>query len=79
MNDLPAEPLLLLNAGATLFMTGLIWLSTALLQVPLHRALLPGFDPAKIHRLVRSNWLRTVAWTLRSGIALWLIRPEAWA
>jgi hypothetical protein len=70
-----------LHAGASrsvawvgLALLGLIWLSTVLLQVPAHRQLLSGYDPAVIDRLVRSNWLRTIAWTLRAGIALWLLR-----
>lgn len=51
----------------------LIWLSTALLQVPCHQSLLDGFD-ARIHqRLVRTNWIRTVAWTIRAILALYLL------
>jgi hypothetical protein len=61
-------------AWAGLALLGLIWLSTALLQVPAHRRLLSGYDLATIDRLVRSNWLRTITWTLRAGIALWLLR-----
>jgi len=59
-------------AGAALL--ALIWLSTALLQVPLHNALSDGFDPAIHSRLVQTNWIRTVAWTLRAFIALSLLR-----
>lgn len=59
-------------AGAALL--ALIWLSTALLQVPLHNALSDGFDPAIHSRLVQTNWIRTVAWTLRAFIALSLFR-----
>jgi hypothetical protein len=44
------------------------WLSTACLQVPLHNRLARGFE-AKTHRaLVRSNWIRTAAWTLRGAL-----------
>lgn len=50
-----------------------IWASTALLQVPRHTALGSGFDE-KAHRfLVVSNWVRTVAWTLRGALVLWII------
>ncbi|OYV00209.1 MAG: hypothetical protein CFE26_24345 [Verrucomicrobiales bacterium VVV1] len=43
------------------------WLSTACLQVPLHNRLARGFE-TKAHRaLVRSNWIRTVAWTVRGA------------
>jgi hypothetical protein len=55
----------------------LIWLSTALLQVPKHNLLSAGFDPAAHAALVSSNWLRTLAWTLRSALTLyWLASPR---
>jgi hypothetical protein len=47
-----------------------IWTSTALVQVPCHRTLLTGFDLPAARRLVTTNWLRTVAWTVRAGLAL---------
>ncbi len=43
----------------------LIWASTAWWQVPLHQSLASGFDEHRIQRLVESNWLRTVAWSIR--------------
>ena len=43
-----------------------VWLSTFLLQVPAHRALLRGWDPKTHARLVATNWIRTICWTLRS-------------
>lgn len=51
----------------------LIWLSTAFLQVPLHRRLAEGYDLLAVRRLVRTNWLRTSAWTLRGFIAVLLL------
>jgi hypothetical protein len=45
------------------------WLSTGLVQVPLHERLGRGFDEAAHRRLVLTNWFRTAAWTLR-GIAV---------
>lgn len=50
-----------------------LWLSTAFLQVPRHRELESGFNDASHRRLVQSNWLRTVAWSLRGVLALWMI------
>jgi uncharacterized membrane protein len=41
----------------------LTWASTALVQVPLHHRLGVRHDEGQIRRLVRSNWLRTLAWT----------------
>lgn len=51
----------------------LIWLSTFIVQVPLHRRLERAFDPGVVGALVRTNWIRTVAWTARSTIAGWMI------
>lgn len=43
----------------------LIWISTAYWQMPHHEKLLEGFDEVRIEKLVRSNWLRTFAWSIR--------------
>ena len=51
-----------------LALVGIIWASTALLQVPCHTALGQGFDAATHRRLVRTNWIRTAAWTLRGAL-----------
>ena len=53
-----------------------IWLSTALVQVPLHQRLSSGFDRLIARRLVRTNWWRTAAWSVRAVIALQLLRPS---
>lgn len=50
-----------------------IWLSTFLLQVPLHRRLERGFDPDAHAALVRTNWIRTLAWTARGLLLLALL------
>ena len=50
-----------------------IWLSTALIQVPLHRRLLGGYDIHSARRLVRTNWIRTIGWSARSVLVLWLV------
>ncbi len=50
-----------------------IWVSTALLQIPCHRKLGFGFDAAVHRRLVQSNWLRTAGWTVRSVLVLWMV------
>jgi hypothetical protein len=52
-----------------------IWGSTFLLQVPLHTKLGSGFDEAVWRALVRSNWIRTVAWSARAAlVTFWLWR-----
>lgn len=51
---------------------GVIWASTFLIQVPLHRKLLEGWD-ARLHkRLVTTNWIRTAAWTGRGFLLSWI-------
>jgi hypothetical protein len=62
---------LLSSVGLLLLM--LTWASTALLQVPCHRRLVLGFDRPTAERLVRTNWLRTIAWSGRGLIALLLL------
>ena len=49
-----------------------IWLSTFLIQVPLHGTLSDGFDDPAHTALVSSNWIRTLAWTARGGLLLWV-------
>ncbi len=51
----------------------IIWLSTFLLQVPLHEKLAAGFSADVQQRLVLTNWTRTIAWTLRGALVLWMI------
>ncbi len=52
----------------------IVWLSTFFWQVPCHNVLLVGFDEERHAWLVRSNWLRTVLWSVRALLALyWLV------
>ncbi|MCC5844518.1 MAG: hypothetical protein JJU05_09725 [Verrucomicrobia bacterium] len=50
----------------------LIWISTFALQVPAHTKLTQGYDPALVRTLVRTNWLRTAAWTARSLLLVFI-------
>lgn len=55
-----------------LALLAVVWISTFLLQVPQHRRLERGFDAEAWSRLVRTNWVRTAAWSARAlvvGIA----------
>ena len=64
------SPTLLWTASALL--AG-IWLSTMLLQAPMHKKLATGFRE-RIHRLlVATNWIRTTAWTLRAAILIYVL------
>ena len=64
--------------GATLAglaLVAVIWLSTFLVQVPLHERLaVEGHTNDVVARLVRGNWIRTIAWTARAILAAWMLR-----
>jgi len=44
----------------------LIWASTFILSVPCHTRLNLGFSDKTIHKLVKTNWPRTLIWSARS-------------
>jgi hypothetical protein len=57
----------------TLSLIGLAWFSTFFYQAPIHhRLIMEGRSDALIRRLVRTNWLRTWAWTARAFIVGWI-------
>lgn len=47
--------------------------STVLLQVPAHARLAQHYDEGVVRRLVATNWIRTVGWTLRCALAAGLV------
>ena len=46
----------------------LIWVVTFLISVPKHNILSNGLSDLAITALVKTNWIRTVAWTIRAII-----------
>jgi hypothetical protein len=66
---LPAIPALQAWGGAIL--VAVIWASTALLQVPLHDRLQAAFSRNDAQRLVATNWVRTIAWSMRALLVLY--------
>lgn len=50
-----------------------IWLSTFFISVPCHSELAKGFNPRAARALVRTNWIRTFAWTLRALLAMGMV------
>lgn len=48
------------------------WISTFLVQVPLHNKLNKRREIEDIEKLVRSNWVRTIAWSVRAILLLGL-------
>ena len=57
----------------SLALVGLIWAVTFFISVPFHNRLAQGYDYIAIDGLIRTNWLRTLAWTVRAGLLGWLL------
>lgn len=66
----PPASVAAISVWAGFALLGVIWLSTATLQVPAHRRLERGFDAAVHRRLVATNWIRTACWTARGLLVL---------
>jgi hypothetical protein len=49
-----------------------IWLSTFLHQWPSHKKLAAGYDPQVHAFLLKTNWIRTIAYGLRALLVLWM-------
>ena len=56
-----------------LALVAVIWASTLAFQAPQHFELLAAWSPPVHRALVRDNWIRTVAWSARSLILVWLL------
>jgi hypothetical protein len=52
-----------------LALLAVIHASTVFLQVPAHRQLANGYDADVQRHLVRTNWIRTIGWSLRVVVA----------
>lgn len=79
-------PLMLLELGSIVFLallparsavtfallglTVICWCSTAFVQVPIHKRLEQGYSEELLRQLVRFNWLRTAAWSVKVGLLL---------
>lgn len=64
-----SKPLIYVGIG----LLGLAWVSTFFIQVPCHEKLAAGFDPEVHVWLVRSNWIRTIAWSARGAVVIWML------
>lgn len=49
-------------------LTAALWLTTFLIHVPLHVKLEVGYSREAIEKLISTNWIRTVLWTVRVGL-----------
>jgi hypothetical protein len=50
-----------------------IWIATMAFSVPMHGRLGEGYSDAAHRRLVHTNWIRTIAWTARGVLVLWML------
>ena len=55
--------------GAAVLLAGATVVATVVLALPAHGRLATGYDDTTATRLVRTNWVRTVAWTLAAVVA----------
>ena len=53
-----------------IILIGVIWISTLFLQIPYHNKLSSKFDDNVLMMLVKTNWIRTICWSLRGIIIL---------
>ena len=67
----PHVPIGLVAVGIILVI--LIWGSTFLIQVPLHSQLLNQYNLKVCRRLVLSNWIRAIGWSLRGLTTAWMV------
>jgi hypothetical protein len=62
------------HAWVSLGLVLVIWAVTFFVSVPLHNRLAAdGPAYATVYGLVRTNWLRTLAWTARCGLLGWAL------
>lgn len=60
------------RALGQLALVAVVWLATFLIAVPFHNRLQEhGYDYIALDGLVRTNWLRTLAWTARTAVLGW--------
>ena len=61
------------SAWAAAILLGVALASTVVVQVPLHARLAERHDVRDAARLTSSNWVRTVAWTMRGLLLAWVL------
>ena len=50
----------------------LVWLVTVIYSIPCHEELSFGAKPEVIERLISTNWVRTLAWTFKFFISVYI-------
>ena len=54
-------------------LTIIIWLSTFLIQVPIHKTVAFKKDSKKIKRLISTNYIRTISWCSKLYLSMLLV------
>lgn len=54
-----------------------IFISTLLIQVPLHQKVEKKYDRYLLIQLIKSNWIRTILWTIKCAVSCNLIIKES--
>ncbi len=67
----PQVPLWVLLFGLAL--VGVVWATTVFIHVPQHNALSNRFDETVHSAMIMTNWIRTVAWSVRGVLMLWVV------
>lgn len=62
------NPLLIVN----LLLLVAIWITTFVFSARYHKCLIDGYNKEYILKLIGTNWIRTIFWTLRSFLLLFL-------
>jgi len=50
-----------------------IWITMFCVQIPCHLVLLKEFQENKLRTWILAGWLRTIGWTVRSALLVWLV------
>lgn len=56
-----------------LALIGLIWFVTVTINLPQHTRLAAGFDEVIHQAMVATNWIRTIAWSLRAALVIYIL------
>lgn len=59
------------EAWVGLVLVAAVWVSTFVIQVPLHRRLASGYNTNAVRALVLTNWIRTIIWSGRTVLIVW--------
>ncbi|TVR15996.1 MAG: hypothetical protein EA391_08960 [Balneolaceae bacterium] len=55
------------------FIVLLIWLTTFFIQVPLHSKLTMGYNPETVNKLVKTNFIRSVLWSIKATVGAYIL------